>query len=128
MLLASLLLQVFGLAVPLLTAFVVNQVLPFKLQDTLTLLAVGLLILMVAQVVMTLLRSTVLLYLQTRVDTQMMLGFFEHLLNLPLRFFQQRSSGDLLARLGSNAGHSGHGQQSVDFDTPGWQLCRDLSR
>src|SRR5690242_5111966 len=32
-----------------------------------------------------------------------MLGFFEHLLTLPYRFFQQRSSGDLLARLGSNA-------------------------
>lgn len=103
LLLASLLLQVFGLSVPLLTAIVVNQVLPFKLHETLTLLAVGLLILMVAQVVMTLLRSTVLLYLQTKVDRQMMLSFFEHLLNLPLRFFQQRSSGDLLARLGSNA-------------------------
>ena len=103
LLLASLLLQVFGLSVPLLTAIVVNQVLPFKLQETLTLLAVGLFILMVAQVVMTLLRSTVLLYLQTKVDRQMMLSFFEHLLNLPLRFFQQRSSGDLLARLGSNA-------------------------
>ena len=99
---ASLLLQVLGLAVPLLTAIVVNQMIPFKLQDTLTLLAVGLLILMLAQVVMTLLRSTVLLYLQTRVDTQMMLSFFEQLLALPLRFFQQRSSGDLLARLGSN--------------------------
>jgi ABC-type bacteriocin/lantibiotic exporter with double-glycine peptidase domain len=32
-----------------------------------------------------------------------MLGFFEHLLALPFRFFQQRSSGDLLMRLGSNS-------------------------
>ena len=39
----------------------------------------GLFILMLAQVVLTLLRSTVLLYLQTRVDTQMMLSFFEQL-------------------------------------------------
>ena len=99
---ASLLLQVFGLAVPLLTAVVVNQLIPFQLKDTLTLLAVGLLILIVAQVVMTLLRSPLLLALQTRVDTHMMLGFFEQLTSLPLRFFQQRSSGDLLARLGSN--------------------------
>ena len=99
---ASLLLQVFGLAVPLLTAVVVNQVIPLHLQDTLLLLAVGLLIVVVAQVVMSLLRSVVLLALQTRVDTHMMLGFFEHLTSLPLRFFQQRSSGDLLARLSSN--------------------------
>jgi ABC-type bacteriocin/lantibiotic exporter with double-glycine peptidase domain len=33
----------------------------------------------------------------------MMLSFFEHLLTLPFKFFQQRSSGDLLMRLGSNA-------------------------
>src|SRR2546421_2824881 len=32
----------------------------------------------------------------------MMLGFVEHLLMLPYSFFQQRSSGDLLARLESN--------------------------
>jgi ABC-type bacteriocin/lantibiotic exporter with double-glycine peptidase domain len=31
-----------------------------------------------------------------------MLGFFEHVLALPFRFFQQRTSGDLLMRLGSN--------------------------
>jgi ABC-type bacteriocin/lantibiotic exporter with double-glycine peptidase domain len=32
----------------------------------------------------------------------MMLGFFEHILTLPFRFFQQRTSGDLLMRIGSN--------------------------
>jgi ABC-type bacteriocin/lantibiotic exporter with double-glycine peptidase domain len=31
-----------------------------------------------------------------------MLGFFEHLLSLPFQFFQQRGSGDLLMRMGSN--------------------------
>ena len=99
---ASLFLQVFGLAVPLLTATVVNTILPGRLNNLLTILAVGLLILVVAQVVLTLLRSWLLLYLQTRVDSQMMLGFFEQLISLPLRFFQQRSSGDILSRLTSN--------------------------
>jgi ATP-binding cassette subfamily B protein len=99
---ASLVLQLFGLAVPLLTAVVIDQVIPFRLQDALTLLAVGLLLLLVAQVLITFLRASLLLYLQTRVDTQMMLGFFEQVLSLPLRFFQQRSTGDLLARLSSN--------------------------
>jgi ABC-type bacteriocin/lantibiotic exporter with double-glycine peptidase domain len=99
---ASLALQLFGLLVPLLTAIVIDQVIPFRLTDALTLLAVGLLMVLVAQVVLMLLRASVLLYLQTRVDTQMLLGFFEQLLSLPLRFFQQRSSGDMLACLSSN--------------------------
>ena len=48
------------------------------------------------------LHNSVLVYLQARVDAQMVLGFFEHMLTLPYTFFQQRSSGDLLSRLSSN--------------------------
>src|SRR5579859_2813701 len=99
---ASLVLQLFGLAVPALTAVVVDTIVPSGLKDGLTLLTIGLFILLAAQLTTTLLRSSVLLYLQTKVDTQMMLGFFEQLITLPLRFFQQRSSGDILARLSSN--------------------------
>lgn len=99
---ASFLLQVLGLALPILTAIMLNQVIPFRLRDMLSLLAIGVGLLLVAQIITTLLRSTVLLYLQTKVDTQMLLGFFEHLISLPQRFFQQRSSGDLLSRLSSN--------------------------
>ena len=80
----------------------VDQIIPFKLKDTLVVLALGLFILLLAQLVTTLLRTIVLLYLQTKVDMQMMIGFFEQLLTLPLRFFQQRSSGDILTRLSSN--------------------------
>jgi ATP-binding cassette subfamily B protein len=99
---ASLLLQLFGLVVPALTVLIVDAIVPDKLQGALTVLALGLLILFLAQLTTMLLRSSVLLYLQTKVDTQMMLGFFEQLLALPVRFFQQRSSGDILARLSSN--------------------------
>ncbi len=101
-LVASLLLQLFGLAVPVLTKVVVDSIIPFGLRDTLELMGVGMFILLLAQVVTGLLRASVLLYLQTHIDTQMLLGFFEHLLTLPQHFFQQRSSGDILTRLTSN--------------------------
>jgi ATP-binding cassette, subfamily B, bacterial len=99
---ASLLLQIFGLAVPILTKVVVDSIIPFGLRNALLLVGLGMLILVCAQLVTGLLRSAVLLYLQTHIDSQMMLGFFEHLLTLPLHFFQQRWSGDILARLNSN--------------------------
>jgi ATP-binding cassette, subfamily B, bacterial len=98
----SLLLQLFGLAIPAFTKVVMDRVIPFGLHDALTLLGIGLLIVLLAQLVTTLLRASVLTYLRARVDTKMMLGFFEQLLMLPQRFFQQRSSGDILARLNSN--------------------------
>ncbi len=100
---ASLLLQLLGLALPVLTKVVVDEILPFRITDVMTILGIGLLIIVLAQTVTTYLRAALLIYLQGRLDSHMMLNFLEHMLSLPFRFFQQRSSGDLLMRLGSNA-------------------------
>ncbi len=99
---ASLLLQVLGLAFPLLTAIVVDDIIPLKMSDTLMLFGIGMVMLVLAQLVSRLLRGAVLLRVQARVDMHMMFNFFEHLLSLPHRFFLQRSSGDLLTRVSSN--------------------------
>jgi ATP-binding cassette, subfamily B, bacterial len=99
----SLLLLLIGLALPLLTKVVVDQVLPFRLRNVMPVLAIGIVALFLSQVVATLLREWLLVYLRARIDIRMMLGFVEHLLALPYSFFQQRSTGDLLARVASNA-------------------------
>jgi ATP-binding cassette subfamily B protein len=99
---ASLLLQIFGLGVPLLTKVVVNQVIPLGLSNILDILGLGMLILFGSQIVMTLLRSLLLIKLKTRLDIQMTTGFLEHMLTLPYRFFLQRSTGDILTRVASN--------------------------
>ncbi len=99
---ASLLLQLFGLATPFFTKVIVDQFIPSGLHNELLLLGLGMLILLCAQLITIMVRGLVLLYLQTRIDMRMMLRFFEHLLTLPMRFFHQRSSGDLLARMSSN--------------------------
>lgn len=99
---ASLILQMLGLGIPALTKVFVDQIIPAGTQSLMPVLGMGIIVILLMQVVMTLLRSSVLVYLQAKVDAQMMLGFFEHLLTLPYAFFQQRSSGDLLSRLSSN--------------------------
>ncbi len=99
---ASLLLQVFGLAAPFSTAIVIDEILPQAASNLLLLVGVGMLIVLLMQGITMLLRSSLLIYLQTRIDTNIMLNFFEHLLSLPYRFFQVRLSGDVLARMNSN--------------------------
>lgn len=100
---ATLLLQLLGLVLPVFTKILVDHVLPLHNTDIMTILGLGMIMLLLAQVVTSYLRSALLIHVQARLDSQMMLGFFEHLLTLPFRFFQQRTSGDLLMRLGSNA-------------------------
>ena len=101
-LLASLLLQAFGLSIPLLTEVVVDKILPLHLTSVMPILAIGLVVLVVGESLVLLLRSLLVIYLQNRIDLQMIPNFFEHLLHFPLNFFQQRSSGDILTRIASN--------------------------
>jgi ABC-type bacteriocin/lantibiotic exporter with double-glycine peptidase domain len=98
----SLLLQGFGLILPLLTRFILDQVLPLKMNNMMGILAIGILLLVITQTVAILLREWLLVYLRARIDMRMMLDFFERLLTLPYAFFQARSSGDLLTRMSSN--------------------------
>ncbi|GHO92427.1 NHLP family bacteriocin export ABC transporter peptidase/permease/ATPase [Reticulibacter mediterranei] len=99
---SSLLLQVLGLGAPLLTAVVVDYIIPTKSTSMLMLFGLGMLLLVITQGATKLLRASLLIYLQTHIDARMMLNFFEHLLSLPYRFFQMRLNGDLLARVQSN--------------------------
>jgi ABC-type bacteriocin/lantibiotic exporter with double-glycine peptidase domain len=99
----SLLLLLLGLVFPVMTKVVVDQVLPFRMQNVLPVLGLGIIVLFLAQTIATLLREWLLVYLRARVDVSMMLGFVEHLLALPYKYFQQRSTGDLLSRVSSNA-------------------------
>jgi len=96
-------LQIIGLGAPLLTAIIVNYIIPTKAGNLLMVLGLGMLFLILMQGTMKLLRTSLLIYLQARIDAQMMLHFLEHLLSLPYRFFQMRLNGDLLARAESNA-------------------------
>jgi ATP-binding cassette subfamily B protein len=100
---ATLLLELLGLGIPVLTVVVVDQVIPHQLRTLLLLMAAGILLLVLSRLVLLLLRAVLLIYLQARIGTHVMLKSFEHLLSLPLAFFLRQSSGDLRARLESNA-------------------------
>ena len=99
----SLLLRIFALAVPLLTAVVVNEVLTSGDAHLLWVLAGAMAVIVVYQTVVSLLRGHLLLRLRTQLDLSMSIGFLEHLVDLPYLFFLKRNAGDLMMRLRSNA-------------------------
>jgi ATP-binding cassette, subfamily B, bacterial len=99
----SLVLQTFALAIPMLTGLIVDRVVPRGDVHLLGVVAAGLIALTGFQLLTTLIRGHLLLELRTRLDSTMTLNFVEHLVGLAWSFFQVRAAGDLLARLGSNA-------------------------
>jgi ATP-binding cassette, subfamily B, bacterial len=95
--------QVFALALPVLTAALVDEVLPREDWRLLRVLGVGFALIVAFHLVAALLRAHALLHLRTRLDARLTVGFAEHLVSLPCSFFHARSSGDLLNRLNSNS-------------------------
>ncbi len=99
---ASVLLRVFALGLPVLTALVVDRVVPRSDENLLLVVCVGLGGVLVFQFLSELIRAHLLLQLRTNLDTRMTLGFLDHLVSLPYDFFQRRSTGDLMMRVSSN--------------------------
>ena len=102
-LMISLFLQVLALAVPGLTAVLVDKVIPRADMSLLALVASGFVTLASFYFLSNLLRSRLLLELRTRVEARMAFNFVEHMFDLPYGFFQQRTTGDLMMRLSSQS-------------------------
>lgn len=99
----SLALHVLGLTTPVLTAFVVDRVIPAARFSDLVTIGVGAAGVAVSFFAVTFLRGRLAVALQARLDEALMVRFVDHLLRLPFPFFQVRTSGDLLTRLSSTA-------------------------
>jgi ATP-binding cassette subfamily B protein len=102
-LLTSFFLQLLALAVPSVMGALVDKVVPRADEQLLWLVAAGCLSMSSFYFLSSFLRSRLLLHLRTQIETKMSLAFVEHLLALPYAFFQQRTTGDLMMRLSSQA-------------------------
>ena len=99
----SLLLRLFALAVPMLVALVVDRVIPRGDNGLLIVVSVGLGGMLLFQLLSNLIRAHLLLQLRTNFDTRLTLGFVDFMSRLPFDFFQRRSAGDLMMRVNNNA-------------------------
>ena len=98
----SIMLRALALALPLVTGLVVDRLVPRGDRALLPIIAIGLGLVLVLQVLASLVRAHGLLELRSRVDARLSVGFLEHLLALPYDFFQRRSTGDLMLRVAGN--------------------------
>lgn len=76
----------------------VDSVLPDGLMGTLTALSVGGILLNVFKVLLDAIRSHLLLYLSQKLDIALLLGYYRHVLELPMNFFGSRKVGEIVSR------------------------------
>jgi subfamily B ATP-binding cassette protein HlyB/CyaB len=98
-LLASLAIQLVGLATPLFTQVIIDKVIAHQSESTLIVLGVALVVFMVFTSGMSWMRQYLVLHTGSRIDAVLGEKVMRHLLRLPLPYFEARPTGTLVARL-----------------------------
>lgn len=98
-LVASFFVQLFALATPLVFMIVIDKVFLHSNLSTLDVLIFALLVISVFDVVLNGIRTYLLSHTSNRVDVELGVRLFRHLMSLPLSYFESRRTGDTVARI-----------------------------
>lgn len=98
-LLASLAIQLMGLATPLFTQVIIDKVIVHQALNTLMVIGFGLLMFMLFTAAMTWARQYLVLHTGNRIDAVLGSKVFTKLFSLPMRYFEKRPTGTLVARI-----------------------------
>lgn len=96
---ASFFVQLFGLANPLMIQVIIDKVIIQNSVDTLQILGVFLIALSVFEALLTSLRTYLFVDTTNRIDMTLGSEIIDHLLRLPLRYFERRPVGELATRI-----------------------------
>lgn len=98
-LLASFVVQLFGLANPLLIQVIIDKVISQRSLDTLQILGIALVVVTVLGGLIGSLRTFLFTETTNRIDTRLGAEVIDHLLRLPLNYFENRPVGELGTRI-----------------------------
>ena len=96
--LSSILITVFGILGSFYFKFLIDDLVPSGLMKSLHIFSIGFIILIIFKVIMEAFRTQLLIHLGQKLDIPLMLGYYEHVINLPMNFFGTRSVGEIISR------------------------------
>lgn len=96
--LSSLLITIFGIGASFYFSFIMDEVVANSLENTLTIVSIGIILLYVFKAILEYFRNHLLLYLSQKLDIPLILGYYQHVLSLPMNFFGTRKIGEIVSR------------------------------
>lgn len=94
----SMLITVFGILGSFYFKILLDDILSAGLLKTLHILSIGVILLNLFKVLLSAFRSHLLLYLSQKLDIALLLGYYRHVLELPMNFFGTRKVGEIISR------------------------------
>lgn len=95
---ASLVYTLLGIGASFYFKFIMDDILPNSLTKTLHVVSIGIILLYIFQTLLSAFRQHMLLYLSQKLDIPLILGYYQHVLKLPMNFFGTRKVGELISR------------------------------
>lgn len=95
---ASLIYTVLGILGAFYYQALIDDILPDGLSQTLLTLSIGVIALNIFKVLLNAFRSHLLLYLSQKLDIALLLGYYRHVIHLPMSFFGTRKVGEIVSR------------------------------
>lgn len=96
--LASLLITIFGIVASFYFRFIMDDVVTNSLYGTLTVVSIGVIALYIFKCLLEFFRNHLMLYLSQKLDIPLILGYYQHVLSLPMNFFGTRKIGEIVSR------------------------------
>ncbi|WP_078552578.1 peptidase domain-containing ABC transporter [Bacillus alkalicellulosilyticus] len=96
---ASILYTLLGIAGAFYFQLLIDEILAFDLQKTLHIISIGIIVLYTFKVLLDAFRSYLLLHISQKLDISLILGYYRHVLSLPMNFFGTRKVGEIISRL-----------------------------
>lgn len=96
---AVLVIQILGILTPVMTQVVVDKVLVNRSMATLNVLATGIAIVYIYELILGLAKNYVFTHTTNRIDVMLSFRLFKHLFALPLKYFESRRVGETVARV-----------------------------
>lgn len=95
---ASMLITILGILGAFYYKILIDDILTSGLLKTLHVLSIGIILLNLFKVLLSAFRSHLLLYLSQKLDIALLLGYYKHVLELPMNFFGTRKVGEIISR------------------------------
>lgn len=96
---ASLFYTTFGIVGSFYFKYLIDSILGNGLKNTLHIISIGALVLAVMKVVMDTFRKQLSLYFSQQIDIRLITDYLEHILTLPVSFYERREIGEILSRV-----------------------------
>lgn len=96
--LSSLLITILGIGASFYFRFIVDDIVPGSLKKSLITLSIAIIALYVFKAILEAFRNHLMLYLGQKMDIPLILGYYKHVLGLPMNFFGTRRIGEIVSR------------------------------